>query len=324
MSSLFSGGERLFRLGRVVCVSTTASFRVNWADLNVERNLSRIRIPSCGGVVTHSGVNRSACAARALEVCERVISTQGDAIDAAAVMIADALAADGVVQAFGTGHSRSLAQEFTARAGGLLPVNMLSVKDLVMFGGGDPKEILDPLCERDSSLAPRILALADVQPRDVFVIASQSGGNGVIVEMASLARERGHPVIAITSLEHSQRITSRHPSGKRLFELADVVIDNCGEYGDATIPLPAVGESGVGDSGAGEFSVGEISGGATAPMSTIAGALIVQMIVTEVCGRLLAAGVRPPVLVSNNVPDSDAHNDQLWRRYGARVRPVEP
>jgi uncharacterized phosphosugar-binding protein len=254
--------------------------------------------------VTHSEVNRSACAALAHEVCDRVVSTQGAAIDAAAGIVTDSLLRGGVVQAFGTGHSRCIAQEFTGRAGGLLPVNMLAVKDLVMFADGNPAEILDPRCERDPALASRILALATVEPQDVFVIASHSGGNGVVVEMASLARERGHRIVAITSLEHSRRITSRHPSGLRLFELADVVIDNCGAYGDAGVPLP--------------------DGGATAPMSTVSGALIVQLVVTEVCGRLLAAGVTPPVMVSNNVPDSDVHNDLLWERFGARVRPVEP
>lgn len=254
--------------------------------------------------MTHPTVNWKTCAEQAVAVVDRVTSTQGPAVEKAAELIATAIAGGAVVQAFGTGHSRSLAQEFTGRAGGLLPVNMLAVKDLVMFGDTNPKEILDPLCERDPSLAERIVGLAEVDPRDIFVIASQSGGNGVIVEMAALARARGHQVVAITSLEHSRRITSRHPSGKRLFELADVVVDNCGFYGDASVALP--------------------DGAATAPVSTIAGAVIVQLIVTEVCGRLLEKGVRPPVMVSNNVPEGDAHNEQLWAQFGARVRPVEP
>lgn len=249
-------------------------------------------------------VNWMAAAEQARAVVDRVITTQGEAVRAAAELIASAIAGGAVVQAFGTGHSRSLAQEFTGRAGGLLPVNMLAVKDLVLFGDTDPKEILDPLCERDPGLAARILALAEVDPRDVFVIASQSGGNGVIVEMAQIARTQGHKIVAITSLEHSKRITSRHPSGLRLFEVADVVIDNCGHYGDATVPLP--------------------DGAATGPMSTVAGALIVQLIVTEVCGQLLERGIRPPVMVSNNVPEGDGHNEQLWAQFGARVRPVEP
>jgi uncharacterized phosphosugar-binding protein len=245
-----------------------------------------------------------AAAEQGRAVVDRVITTQGDAVRAAAELIASAIADGAVVQAFGTGHSRSLAQEFTGRAGGLLPVNMLAVKDLVLFGDTDPKEILDPLCERDPGLAARILALAEVDPRDVFVIASQSGGNGVIVEMARIARAQGHKIVAITSLEHSKRIASRHSSGLRLFEVADVVIDNCGRYGDATVPLP--------------------DGASTGPMSTVAGALIVQLIVTEVCGQLLERGIRPPVMVSNNVPEGDGHNEQLWAQFGARVRPVEP
>jgi uncharacterized phosphosugar-binding protein len=249
-------------------------------------------------------VDQAAFVARARVVFERVADGQAEPVRQAAELIAASLAAGGVVQAFGTGHSRSLAQELTGRAGGLLPVNMLAVKDLVMFGDTAAAEILDPLCERDPVLAGRILELAVVEPADVFVIASNSGGNGAIVEMALLARRAGHPVVAITSLEHSRRITSRHPSGQRLFELADVVLDNCGAYGDAAVPLP--------------------DGTAVGPTSTVAGALLVGMLVTEVCGRLLAAGQQPPVLVSNNVPEGDGHNAPLWPRYADRVRPVEP
>ena len=72
----------------------------------------------------------------------------------------------------------------------------------------------------------------------MFIICSNSGGNGSTVELARLVTERGHPLIAVTSMDHTTKITSRHPSGKRLFELADVVIDNGGAFGDAVLDLP--------------------------------------------------------------------------------------
>ncbi len=254
--------------------------------------------------MSHPTVNLAAAAEQAQRVIDQVVATQTATIRKAAEIIADSLANDGVIQAFGTGHSRAIALELAGRAGGLVPAHQLWVKDLVMYGKSEPDEILDPLVERDPDLAKHILDLAEIHPADVFVIASQSGGNGSIVEMAILAKDRGHQVIAITSIEHSSRITSRHESGKKLYELADVVIDNCGPYGDATLPLP--------------------TGGATAPTSTIASALIVQMLVAEICGLLLEAGETPPVMVSMNTPEGDRHNAALVDRYGARIRLGEP
>jgi uncharacterized phosphosugar-binding protein len=235
---------------------------------------------------------------------ERVVETQRDAIAAAADLIAAAIPQGGIVQVFGTGHSRAFAMEIAGRAGGLVCANMLAIKDLVFLGGEDPASLLDPLAERDPSLAARVLALHEIHPRDVFVIVSNSGGNGSVVEMARLVKERGHPVVAVTSLRHSRAITSRHPSGLRLFELADIVIDNGAVVGDAEL---------------------ELSGGiAICPTSSLTGALIAQMLTVEVCGRLLAAGHKPPVYVSANLPEGDAHNDRVRERYGARVTLSEP
>jgi len=118
--------------------------------------------------------------------------------------------------------------------------------------------------------------------------------------MAQLVRERGHRLIAITSLAHSTRIESRHPSGKRLFELADVVIDNCAPYGDSLLPLAG--------------------GGSVCAVSSITSALAAQLMVAEVVARQLAAGLTPPVYLSANVPGGDEHNDELEARYAGRIR----
>lgn len=244
-------------------------------------------------------------AARVLrDAADELVATQAGAIASAAGLIADAIQHDGIIQAFATGHSRSISAEIVGRAGGIVPANALSLTDVVMYGGAEPTSILDPTAERDPSLAQRVLDLAEIHPRDVFVITSNSGGNGTIVEMARLARAGGNPVIAITSLDHTRRISSRHPSGQRLFELADVVIDNGGVFGDATIELP--------------------SGARIAPTSSFTGVLIAQMMITQVCGLLLAAGLEVPVLISANVPGGDEHNDQLFARYGSRLRRSGP
>lgn len=249
-------------------------------------------------------VTQDSCARIMRAAFDFVTETQPPNIAKAAALVADSFGQEGIVQVFGTGHSRSFAMELAGRAGGLVPVNALSIKDLVMFGGTPPDQILDPTVERDPDLATRILSLADINPRDVFVIASNSGGNGSVVELARIVKDRGHSLVAITSLIHSRQITSRHPSGQKLYELADVVIDNGAPLGDAALRLPG--------------------GGAIAAISSLTGVLIAQMLVAEVCGRLLQAGKEAPILISANVPGGDEHNQRLIDIYGKRVRRSEP
>jgi uncharacterized phosphosugar-binding protein len=233
------------------------------------------------------------------DTMRRVAATQGEAVAAAADLLAAAVAADGVVHAFGTGHSEALAMEIAGRAGGLVPTNRIALRDLVLYGG-EPPTVLGPTLERDPAVAHRLLDLLTPHPADVFVLASNSGVNGAIVEFAGLVRERGHAVVAITSFAHSSRVASRHPSGRRLADLADVVLDNGAPYGDAALPLPG--------------------GGAVGALSSITAALLAQQVVVETVARLLAAGRTPPVYLSANVPGGDAHNHELEARYAGRIR----
>jgi uncharacterized phosphosugar-binding protein len=244
-------------------------------------------------------IDQTACAEAIRRAIDRLVETQREAIAAAAALVVDAIAADGVVQAFGTGHSQALSMEIAGRAGGLVPTNMLAIRDIVTYGGDRPDEV-DRLVERDPTVARRVYDLAPIRPEDVFVIGSNSGRNGSIVEMAILVKERGHPLVAITSMAHSTEVASRHPSGRRLFEIADVTIDNCAPFGDAVLELPG--------------------GGGVAAVSSITSALAVQMMVADVVARQLAAGVTPPIYLSANVPGGDEHNDALETRYAGRIR----
>ncbi|MFF0722804.1 sugar isomerase domain-containing protein [Verrucosispora sp. NA02020] len=229
----------------------------------------------------------------------RVAGSQREQVGRAADLIAEAIRADGVVHAFGTGHSEALAMEIAGRAGGLVPTNRIALRDLVLHGG-EPVDVLGPKLERDPSVAHRLYDLAPIGPRDVFVLASNSGVNGAMVEFASLVVARGHPLVAITSAAHSARMESRHPSGRKLADFADVVLDNGAPYGDATLPLP--------------------SGGAVGAVSSITAALLAQQIVVEVVARLVAADEQPPVYLSANIAGGDAHNDALEARYAGRIR----
>ncbi|TDC52257.1 sugar isomerase domain-containing protein [Jiangella ureilytica] len=245
-------------------------------------------------------VSAAAYLARITEIIDGVATSQLDGVHRAADIVARSVRDGGVVQAFGTGHSQATAMEIAGRAGGLIPTNRIALSDLVMYGGDDPATILDPRTERDPNLAQRLYDLAPIEANDVFVIASNSGINGSIVGMAEVARKNGHPVIAITSLQHGAQVESRHPSGRKLTDFADVVLDNGGPFGDAVLPLPA--------------------GGAVCAVSSITAALLAQLLTAEVVRRLIEAGDTPPVYLSANVPGGDVHNDGLLQRYAGRIR----
>ncbi|MEV6305998.1 SIS domain-containing protein [Actinoplanes sp. NPDC051861] len=237
---------------------------------------------------------------RITEAVERIGRGQQERKDHAADLLTEAVRNGGVIQAFGCGHSEALAMEIAGRAGGLVPTNRIALRDIVLYGGEPLEALADPTVERKPEIAHKLYQLAPVKPDDAFVIASNSGINGAVVEMALLVKERGHPLIAITSAEHSAGVASRHPSGRKLGDIADVVLDNGAPYGDATLPLPG--------------------GGAVGAVSSITAALLAQQIVTEVVARLLAAGVTPPVYLSDNVPGGKEHNAELEARYAGRIR----
>ena len=260
--------------------------------------------------MSHERVNQQTAAAVLADAVQKVTDTQQEAIAAAAALVAESVAIGGVVQVFGTGHSRSFAMEIAGRAGGLVPANKISITDLAFFGPKSIADVMDPHLERDDALAAQLLEVHNIQPQDVFVICSNSGGNGSTVELARLVTERGHKLIAVTSMDHTSKITSRHPSGKRLFEYAGVVIDNCGAFGDAVLELPAAPD-------------GSPQGPILAT-STVTSALIAQMMVTEACGLLIEAGEPVPVLISANIPGGDENNDRLRAVYANRIKQGGP
>ncbi|MFC4536942.1 sugar isomerase domain-containing protein [Sphaerisporangium dianthi] len=229
-----------------------------------------------------------------------VATSQERAVGDAAALLCACLRGDGVIQAFGSGHSEAIAMEIAGRAGGLVPTNRLALRDLVLHGGEPPSLLGSPELERDPSIARRIYELAPIRPQDAFVMISSSGVNGSVVELASIVKERGHRLVALTSVRHSTEMKSRHPSGLKLLDLADVVLDNGAPYGDAVIPLP--------------------DGGTFGAVSTITSALLAQMVVAEVVRLLLEAGEAPPIYRSANVVGGDEHNRALESRYAGRIR----
>ncbi len=224
-------------------------------------------------------------------------------LDKAIDLIASAVEHGGVLQAFGTGHSESFAMEIAGRAGGFIPSHQIALRDLVLLGTRTDTSILaGATLERADSIGDELYDLHEFHPADVFLIASNSGVNGSVVGLALRAQAEGHRVIAVTSLEHTTVAAPKHASGKRLAEVADVVIDNRAPYGDATLDL--------GDG----LGVG--------PVSSITAAYVGQLLTIGAAARIRAGGAVPPIYVSANVPGGDEHNDVLERRYGPRIQPL--
>lgn len=221
-------------------------------------------------------------------------------LDAGIDLITEAVASGGVVHAFGTGHSEAFAMEIAGRAGGLIPTNKIALRDLVLRGSRSADQLGGSKLERDPSIVEELWDLSPIRPGDVFVIASNSGVNGSIVGFARLIKQRGHGLLAVTSMEHTMRVEPKHPSGQRLCDIADVVFDNLAPYGDATLTIS--GGTGVGS------------------VSSITCAFIAQLITIGVAERIAARGETPPIYLSANIPGGDEHNSLLEAAYQGRIR----
>lgn len=217
------------------------------------------------------------------------------AIERAAGAMADSIAEGGVVHYFGSGHSQLVALEPLLRAGGLAPVNVIA----------DPA--LSPTTPRHAGAAERaggyaaaILSTADIRAGEVVVVISNSGINAVPVEFALGARALGAKVVAVTSRAHSLSAASRHTDGRRLLDVADIVIDTHGRPGDTVVPL---------------------ADGTVGALSTVVGAAIVNALTCR-AAQLLAElhGQVPPLIVSQNTgDDAERHNSALLEKVKDRI-----
>lgn len=224
---------------------------------------------------------------------EKAWSTQTDTFDKVSALIAEKIKAKRNIFVFGCSHAGILAEEVFYRTGGLAVINpiffpgfMLNTRPITMTSS----------LERVEGLGKIILAQNHVSAGDLLIIHSVSGRNTVPVEMAIEAKKTGISTVCITNLDYSRGVTSRHPSGKRLFEVCDIVIDNCGEKGDAAIKLDGLAEK-------------------IGPTSTAVGTAILNAIIIDAVEKMIADGLVPPVFMSANLDGGDAHNARIFEEY---------
>lgn len=226
---------------------------------------------------------------------DRIVATQLDPIIAASRICSGVILKGGLVHLFGSGHSRMAVEEMYPRYGsfpGFHPLVELSLSNHhQVVGNNGQRQAM--FVENAEGLGKVILGNFRFDPElDVMMVISAGGTNSVPVEVAIEAKRLQLPVIAITSIEHSQLSSARHSSGQRLFEVADMVIDTCTPVGDAAVHIPNL-----------ETPVG--------PLTTIACATIINMIKSEVASQLTRAG-QPPIVLTSSVLVGNERSEQLF------------
>ena len=223
---------------------------------------------------------------------------QKEVLAEAAAELAAAVREKRNVFVFGCSHAGILAEEVFYRTGGLAVINPVFFPAMML--NTRPVTMTSEL-ERLPGLGKIIFEKNHIGPGDLLILHSVSGRNSVPVDMAMRAKEIGTKTICITNLAYSGAVTSRHPSGKRLFEVCDLVIDNKGCVGDAAVSLEGLPER-------------------IGPTSTAVGAALINALVIDAVKLLLedranGSGDLPPVLMSANLDGGDAHNARIFEEY---------
>ncbi len=216
---------------------------------------------------------------------------QKNVLEEIAARLSYIISQGGVIHTFGTGHSHLLSEELFHRAGGLALVNALLEPELMLHQQDDKSMLI----ERLKGYGEILLDINPLRAGDALVIISNSGRNPVPVELALGAQKRGLTVIALTNLAHSSKVAARDESGKRLFEVADYVLDNCGCVGDACLPVKNK-----------PYKI--------CPTSTISGCIMLQGLIAATVEKLLEQDCEPPVFMSSNIDGSDKYNKELIKR----------
>lgn len=219
--------------------------------------------------------------------------TQKAAMRKAAEKLCEATLQNRNIFSFGCSHAGLLALELYYRTGGMANINPIRAAGLCL--DIDPATMTSQM-ERLPDYGRIIVDNTPLGEKDVLIIHSVSGRNTVPVDVAVRAREKGAYVIALTNMNMSRGVSSRHPSGLHLFEAADLVLDNCGCKGDAALEMEGFPDK-------------------VAPTSTAVGAAILNAIVAQAVQLILDAGAIPPVFMSANLDGGDEHNKKMLKQY---------
>lgn len=227
---------------------------------------------------------------RCEEVLARIQKEQTGNIVKAAEWIADSIANGGVLHFASFMH---MPNEPISRAGGVFLIRPIMRYDRAVGRHAPPpgRERLEA-----DKLAEQELESSRVKEGDAVIIVNNAGQAEHIVAVALAAKKLGAKVVAITCLEYSRAVKPRHPSGKMLFEAADLVIDNCGVVGDALVEVSGI----------------EVR---ACPSSGVTEAYIVWALTAELLGQLVKRGLRPHVYMSANLEGASEFNERAAEEF---------
>jgi uncharacterized phosphosugar-binding protein len=238
---------------------------------------------------------------------QQLLECQRDPLDRAAALCTEAIAGDGLVHLFGCGHSRMMCEEMTPRQGCFVGWHTIVELGLtfhnLIVGPNGLRQSLH--LEKTLGYAEQILRNFAFGPHDVMIVVSTSGIREVIVEMAEGARKRGLRVIGLVSRAHCEQAKPAHPSGKKLIDIADVVLDNGAPVGDSLLAIDGCRHR-------------------TGPFSTIGGAMVLNMLRCEVAHRLAQRGIEPVFLPSHQFVGSRTVEEELEVFYAQYAKTVAP
>lgn len=223
-------------------------------------------------------------------------NTQENMIDRVADVCAECIYNGGLLYFFGTGHSHMICEEPFYRAGGLACIYPILETDLMLHEGASKSSGY----ERLEGLGNLAVANTNISKGDVLFIASNSGRNCAVIDAALEAQKRGAITVAITSMDHTTKVASRHSSGLNLYQVCDYVLDNGGEMGDASVELAGMEQK-------------------IAPTSSVMDITLVNLILVNTVEILLRKGMKPPVFMSANTDAGDQANKAVLDMYRARI-----
>lgn len=208
-------------------------------------------------------------------------------------LIGKAITDDKLIHVLGTGHSHMVGLELFIRAGGLANINTILDSTVLTADGA----VRSSKLERVSGIADILWEEQNISAGDLVIVISNSGRNALPIEFAMRAKKEGHTVVVLTSLEQSKQYPSRHDSSKKLYELGDIVLDNCVPSGDGLL---------------------EVAGVQTGAPSTISGMALLNTAVTEGMKVAVNNGAKLPVYTSQNIDGYS--NDELYAKYRGRIK----
>ena len=232
----------------------------------------------------------------AQELLGRVAITQRESVAQCVKLFTDALASGKMIHTFGTGHSHLLAEEIFYRAGGLAAIYPILDERLMLH-----KEVVKgSQNERLPGLAQELVDKHPIANGDVVIVISNSGGNQVTIDLVKLAQSLGAKVIAVTSINHATSKSARSSAAEKIHQLADVVLDNSGVVGDASVRVAG----------------SPMSAG---PTSTVIGGALLQSIVVGTVAECLKRGIEPEIFLSSNLAGGDENNAAIFDKYRSLI-----